>query len=116
MLNLSSDDEQRSVPSIQMVDFLSFLGSRTKLRVWNGYCVCLIVCSYAFVVDCFRSKHILHRPSPIKAKKLHSSPSSFCDQQKLDTSPLLIRAAAGLNVERIPVWMMRQAGRHMKVC
>jgi len=31
-----------------------------------------------------------------------------------EQEPLLLRAAKGQEVERVPVWMMRQAGRHMQ--
>jgi hypothetical protein len=31
------------------------------------------------------------------------------------TEPLLLRAIRGEELERTPVWMMRQAGRHMQV-
>jgi uroporphyrinogen decarboxylase len=33
----------------------------------------------------------------------------------INQAPLLLRAAQGKVVERSPVWMMRQAGRYMKV-
>ncbi|CAM9440268.1 unnamed protein product, partial [Hapterophycus canaliculatus] len=36
------------------------------------------------------------------------------DVEKSTTDPLLLRTARGEKVERVPVWMMRQAGRHIK--
>jgi uroporphyrinogen-III decarboxylase len=41
-------------------------------------------------------------------------------QPEKEKEPLLLRAAKGEKVGRLPVWMMRQAGRHMasyrKIC
>jgi hypothetical protein len=38
---------------------------------------------------------------------------ALLQMQAADLDPLLLRTARGEKVERVPVWMMRQAGRHM---
>lgn len=50
--------------------------------------------------------------SPLMNIKLSPQRMSMASEQ----DPLLLRAARGEVVESVPVWMMRQAGRHIKVC
>jgi uroporphyrinogen decarboxylase len=53
-------------------------------------------------------------PSTLVKSAVDEAVSSDTKSGGSTQDPLLIRAAKGEKVERTPVWMMRQAGRHIK--
>ena len=65
----------------------------------------LVVCIalLAIVANGFITRNVMH--------KQQTSLSMATE----NADPLLLRAARGEKVESVPVWMMRQAGRHMQV-
>jgi hypothetical protein len=77
--------------------------------------VFLLFCLYCFVTDAFTLFS-----SNVDLLRCRKTALATSLQNGNEKEPLLLRAAKGEKVERLPVWMMRQAGRHMaayrKIC
>jgi uroporphyrinogen decarboxylase len=58
--------------------------------------------------------HRLHATPAAAAASVVPESATNNNNKKTTADPLLIRAAKGQATERTPVWMMRQAGRHIK--
>jgi uroporphyrinogen decarboxylase len=59
------------------------------------------------------SNHVTNNNNVVKMSAVEEAVDASTSKKSTD-DPLLIRAAKGQKVERTPVWMMRQAGRHIK--
>lgn len=78
------------------------------------YCTLLLGENEAFSFDSATSSTSLRAWSAVVKSAVDDAIISDTKTGGSTKDPLLIRAAKGEKVERTPVWMMRQAGRHIQ--